>query len=138
MTDITCISPIDGTEVARRPIASDAEIAAALAAARAAQAEWRHVPLAERQAAVTRFVEAMLAMKEEIGPELTRQMGRPIRYAAGELNGFAERARHDFHRPAGARRYRCRKREGFTRFIRRTPAGIVFTIAPWNYPYLTR
>ncbi len=43
---------------------------------------------------MTRFVEAMLAMKEEIGPELTRQMGRPIRYAAGELNGFAERARH--------------------------------------------
>ena len=33
MTDITCISPIDGTEVARRAIASDAEIAAALAAA---------------------------------------------------------------------------------------------------------
>ena len=31
MTDITCISPIDGTEVARRPIASDAEIAAASA-----------------------------------------------------------------------------------------------------------
>ncbi len=27
MTDITCISPIDGAEVARRPIASDAEIA---------------------------------------------------------------------------------------------------------------
>jgi len=45
MTDITCISPIDGAEVARRAIASAAEIAAALAAARAAQAEWRHVPL---------------------------------------------------------------------------------------------
>ncbi|MCA3670212.1 MAG: aldehyde dehydrogenase family protein, partial [Methylobacterium sp.] len=74
MTDITCISPIDGAEVARRAIASAAEIAAALAAARAAQAEWRHVPLAERQAMVGRFVEAMLAMKDEIGPELTRQM----------------------------------------------------------------
>ena len=138
MTDITCISPIDGAEVARRAIASDAEIAAALAAARAAQAEWRHVPLGERQAAVTRFVEAMLAMKEEIGPELTRQMGRPIRYAAGELNGFAERARHMIAiAPQALADIVPERREGFTRFIRRNPAGIVFTIAPWNYPYLT-
>jgi acyl-CoA reductase-like NAD-dependent aldehyde dehydrogenase len=28
-------------------------------------------------------------------------------------------------------------KEGFTRFISREPLGIVFTIAPWNYPYLT-
>ncbi|RMF02800.1 MAG: aldehyde dehydrogenase family protein, partial [Alphaproteobacteria bacterium] len=26
---------------------------------------------------------------------------------------------------------------GFKRFIRHEPAGLVFTIAPWNYPYLT-
>jgi acyl-CoA reductase-like NAD-dependent aldehyde dehydrogenase len=26
---------------------------------------------------------------------------------------------------------------GFTRFIRRAPLGVVFTVAPWNYPYLT-
>ena len=26
---------------------------------------------------------------------------------------------------------------GFTRFIRREPLGVVFTVAPWNYPYLT-
>lgn len=26
---------------------------------------------------------------------------------------------------------------GFARFIKREPVGIVFTVAPWNYPYLT-
>ncbi|MFN9938791.1 MAG: aldehyde dehydrogenase family protein, partial [bacterium] len=26
---------------------------------------------------------------------------------------------------------------GFTRFIRKDPLGVVFVIAPWNYPYLT-
>jgi acyl-CoA reductase-like NAD-dependent aldehyde dehydrogenase len=138
MTHITCISPIDNTEVARFPVAGDAEIASALAAARATQREWRHVPLAERQAMVTRFVDVMLAMKDEIGPELTRQMGRPIRYAAGELNGFAERARHMIAiAPQALADIVPERREGFTRFIRREPAGIVFTIAPWNYPYLT-
>ena len=36
----------------------------------------------------------MLAMHDEIVPELAWQMGRPVRYGAGELRGFEERARH--------------------------------------------
>ena len=28
-------------------------------------------------------------------------------------------------------------RAGFTRFVRREPLGVVFIVAPWNYPYLT-
>ena len=39
-------------------------------------------------------VEAMLAMGDEIPAELAWQMGRPVRYGAGELRGFAERARY--------------------------------------------
>ena len=27
--------------------------------------------------------------------------------------------------------------EGFTRFIRREPFGVVLVVAPWNYPLLT-
>jgi acyl-CoA reductase-like NAD-dependent aldehyde dehydrogenase len=138
MPDITCISPIDGKEVARFPVASAGEIDAAVKAAKAAQAEWRKVPVAERAKLLSRFVDAMLAMKGEIGPELTRQMGRPIRYAAGELGGFEERARHMIAiadealapvRPAA--------KAGFTRYIRRDPMGLVLVVAPWNYPYLT-
>lgn len=138
MTSITCVSPIDGSTVASRPVASDSEIAAALAAARTAQRDWRRVPVADRAAILSRAVDAMLAMRDEIAPELTRQMGRPIRYAAGELKGFEERARHMIGIAETALAPVIpEKREGFTRFIRREPAGIVFTIAPWNYPYLT-
>ena len=138
MPDITCISPIDGSEVARFPTATPAEIDAAVAAARKAQAEWRKVPVAERARYLTAFVEAMLGMKDEIGPELTRQMGRPIRYAAGELGGFAERARHMIAIAEKALAPVVPEgKEGFTRYIRRDPVGLVLTIAPWNYPYLT-
>ena len=28
-------------------------------------------------------------------------------------------------------------RPGFERYVAREPVGVVFTIAPWNYPYLT-
>src|ERR1051325_2726149 len=94
MPDIVCISPVDGREVVRRASASATEIEAAVAAARNAQSEWRGVPVAERGKILSGAVDAMLAMRAEIAPELAWQMGRPVRYGGNELNGFEERARH--------------------------------------------
>ena len=137
MNDIVCISPIDGSEVARRRPATPAEIEAALAAARAAQRQWAAVPLAERKARMADFLAAMLAQNQEIVPELAMQMGRPIRYG-GEMRGFEERLRAliEISDEALAPIVRPVK-PGLSRMIKRTPAGIVLVIAPWNYPYLT-
>src|SRR5690349_14161136 len=93
MSDIVCISPIDGKELVRRPAASEAEIAAALSKARAAQKEWRRLSVKERTGHVLAFLEAMLAMNQEVVPELAQQMGRPVRYG-GEFRGFEERVRY--------------------------------------------
>jgi acyl-CoA reductase-like NAD-dependent aldehyde dehydrogenase len=138
MTDIICISPVDGREYARRPVATPAAIAAALDAARKAQAAWRHVPISERAQMLSAAVDAMVAMKDEIGPELSWQMGRPIRYAAGEIKGFEERARYMIAIAENALAPVVPDvREGFTRYIKREPLGVVLTVAPWNYPFLT-
>ncbi len=40
------------------------------------------------------MTDAMLAMNDEIVPELAWQMGRPVRFGAGEMRGFEERARY--------------------------------------------
>ena len=138
MADIACISPVDGREIVRRPCASAAEIEGALAGARAAQAQWRRVPIADRARLVSAAVDAVLAMRDEIVPELAWQMGRPVRFGGGELNGFEERARHMIAIAADALAPVVPDpRPGFRRYIRREPLGIVLTIAPWNYPYLT-
>ena len=80
----------------------------------------------------------MLAMGDEIPAELAWQMGRPIRYGAGELRGFAERARYMIAIAAEALApVEPEPKEGFRRLIAREPLGLVLTIAPWNYPYLT-
>ncbi len=135
---IKCISPVDGSLYASRPVASRKDIAATFAAAHAAQAKWRKVPLKERAAHCLAAVEAMLAMKDEIVPELAWQMGRPVRYGAGELRGFEERARYMIAIAERALEAIVPDpKDGFLRFIRREPLGVVFTIAPWNYPYLT-
>ena len=135
---IKCISPVDGSVYASRPVATKKEIAATFAAAHVAQEKWKRRPLAERAALCLAAVEAMLAMKDEIVPELAWQMGRPIRYGAGELRGFEERARYMIGiAEAALADIDPGPKDGFLRYIKREPLGVVFTIAPWNYPYLT-
>ena len=138
MTEAKIVSPIDGSTYAARPFADADRIGAALAAARTAQPAWAATPIRERAGHCTAAVDAMLAMAEDIAPELAWQMGRPVRFANGELAGFEERARHmiaiaedtlqDVVPPP---------KDGFLRRITRAPVGVVLTIAPWNYPYLT-
>jgi acyl-CoA reductase-like NAD-dependent aldehyde dehydrogenase len=80
----------------------------------------------------------MEAKADEIGEELTWQMGRPVRYSPNEIRrGFAERARYMASiAPEALADVAISAKPGFTRFIRKDPIGVVLTIAPWNYPYL--
>lgn len=133
------ISPVDGSILVERPLQGAAEIDDALTKAQNAQALWARVPLADRQKIMLKFLDAMVAKAAEIGEELTWQMGRPLRYTPGEITGgFAERVRYMVNlAPKALADVVPEAKEGFKRFIRREPVGIVAIIAPWNYPYLT-
>jgi acyl-CoA reductase-like NAD-dependent aldehyde dehydrogenase len=138
MTTLKTVSPGDGRIYVERPLATAAEVGTALATARAAQKGWRATPIAERAAMVERFVRHFEANAAPIAEELTRQMGRPIRYTPGEVRGLAERARYMASVAGEALAdLRIEPKDNFTRFIRKEPVGVVFVIAPWNYPYLT-
>jgi acyl-CoA reductase-like NAD-dependent aldehyde dehydrogenase len=136
---IKCISPVDGRVYVDRPTASDAEIKAVLERATIAQKDWRLVPLDARAALVVRVVDALEGMGGEIAEELAWQMGRPIQYGQGELRGVAERARYmaEVATTALAPAVPIDSRPGFERYVAREPVGLVLTVAPWNYPYLT-
>ncbi|MGO4573782.1 aldehyde dehydrogenase family protein [Microvirga sp. 2TAF3] len=137
-TDIVCISPIDGRELVRRPIMSEAAIDAAITAAREAQAKWRQAPLAERAAKVLGMLDALVAMDQEVVPEIAQQMGRPVRYG-GEFRGVEERARYMVRIAEESLKTipADDPKDGFRRMIKREPVGLVLVVAPWNYPYLT-
>lgn len=133
------ISPIDNSVYLERKLSSAQGIDKALTAAKQAQKAWRLVPLSERKAVCERALAYFLSHAEDIGQELTWQMGRPIRYTPNEIKkGFADRARYmiDIADTALAD-VPAPPADGFERFIKRESIGLVFVIAPWNYPYLT-
>jgi acyl-CoA reductase-like NAD-dependent aldehyde dehydrogenase len=134
---VKIISPVDGSVYAERPIASEAQIGAAISAPRAALPEWRNVPVAERGRYMLAFLDTLLAMNDDIVVELAWQMGRPVRYG-GEKGAAEERIRAMTALAEEALEpYYPSAKNGFRRYIAREPVGLVMVIAPWNYPYLT-
>ena len=144
------VSPVDGSVFIEYALATTHEIDRALERAARAQRTWKETPLAERAAICERMVRWMVDRADEIGVELTRQMGRPIAHTPFEIRrGFQERARYmiaiagdalaDIEVPCPERADASRRAAaaGFRRFIRREPLGVVLVLAPWNYPYLT-
>jgi acyl-CoA reductase-like NAD-dependent aldehyde dehydrogenase len=139
MTIQQTISPVDGSIVAEVMLATDREIDATLDAAVRAQFDWKRVPIAERTAICERMVDWMVERADEIGMELTWQMGRPVSQSPMEIRrGFQERARYmSSVAPAALTDEDCGPKAGFRRFIRHEPLGAILVLAPWNYPYLT-
>src|SRR6056297_2380801 len=136
-TTLNCISPIDGSVFATRETLSAEAARAAIAETRAAQAAWAARPLQERIDLVMAGVAAVGEMNDEIVPELARMMGRPVRYG-GEFGGFKERASHMAEIAEQVLSDIEVSDDGpFHRYIRRVPHGVVFVVAPWNYPYMT-
>jgi acyl-CoA reductase-like NAD-dependent aldehyde dehydrogenase len=76
-------------------------------------------------------------MNDEAVTELAWMMGRPIRYG-GDFRGVDERAGYmaDIADAALAPLV-VEQSETFERRILREPHGVVFVMAPWNYPYMT-
>ncbi|QQM32014.1 aldehyde dehydrogenase family protein [Martelella lutilitoris] len=137
MTMIQCISPVDGSVYAEREAVSAATASAAVARARAAQKGWAERPLEERLSLVQAGVKALNAMSDEVVQELAWMMGRPVRYG-GEFGGVNERADYMASVAAeGLAPIALEDSGNFRRYIAREPHGVVFVIAPWNYPYLT-
>ncbi|WP_377289828.1 aldehyde dehydrogenase family protein [Rhizobium sp. SG2393] len=136
-TMIQCISPVDGSVYAERPAASPEAARAVVARARKAQKAWAKRPLEERVQLVLKGVARLNEMVDEVVPELAWQMGRPVRYG-GEFKGFNERSNYVADIAASALApIVVEESERFERRILREAHGVVFVIAPWNYPYMT-
>lgn len=137
MTTVKCISPIDGSVYAERETLSLDAAQSAVARARKAQKAWAARPMQERVDLVMGALKEIENSTDRMTEELAHQMGRPVRYG-GEFGGLQERTSHMAKIAAEALAPTViEDSASFTRKIMREPHGVVFVVAPWNYPYMT-
>ncbi|KIJ19726.1 aldehyde dehydrogenase [NAD(P)+] [Paxillus involutus ATCC 200175] len=139
----TTLSPHNQEPYVTRTYPDEPELDVKIQNAALAQADWKKRPLGERieigHNFVTEFKTIGDVQLKSLHLELSMQMGRPVSQVAGEIRGFLSRAEHMLSIAESSLSDVSLKdtdAPGFRRYIKREPLGVVFVIAPWNFPYL--
>jgi len=131
---LTVVDPADDSPVSQVPVASPADVAAAVKSARDAGTGWARTAPAERAAALHRAAAAVEAATEELAAAQTAEMGKPLDGArAGVAAGVATLRQYAELGPV----HRGRLLGGGTDAIdlmAPQPRGVVAAITPWNDP----
>lgn len=128
------IDPATGAPFIDAPLASMADVDAAVAAARRAFPGWAGTPIEERARAVLAVADAIEAAKDELAALLSREQGKPLASAGGEIMGALGWAR-----ATAALRLPVEiiKDDDSVRIeVHRKPLGVVGSISPWNFPVM--
>jgi acyl-CoA reductase-like NAD-dependent aldehyde dehydrogenase len=126
--------PADGTPVPTVVAATTADVAAAVAGARAALAAWSATPPAGRAARLARAADVVAGRAADLARLTTREMGRPERESRAGVAAGVETLRQyaqlgPLHRGrslAGA--------AGAVDLMVYEPRGVVAVVTPWNDP----
>ena len=132
----TKVNPMRPSEtVGEFSSSSEADAAAAVAAAEAAFVGWAALPMARRAAYLNAAASVLEARAEQVARDMSTEMGKPLREARGE----AARAGQILRFAAGEA-YRSvgehfeQAATGAQVSTRRRPVGVVALITPWNFP----
>ena len=132
---ISVSNPATGETLGTVPRCTAEDARTAIAAAQAAFATWRKVPLQERGAALRRWGQLIEEHIDDLSRILTLEQGKPLAEARGEiLQGatyfpwFAEEIRRAYGDVVPA------PRAGVRPITQKQPVGVVGVITPWNFP----
>lgn len=129
-------NPANSTEVvATFPLSTSTDVNAAVEAARKAYSSWRLVPAPERAEYIQRVGQILSKRKEELATLMTREMGKPISEARGDVQEGIDCA---FYYAGEGRRLfgQTTPSELSNKFAMtmRMPVGVCALITPWNFP----
>ena len=127
--------PATGTVQSRVPLASDAEVDTAVAAAAAAFPEWSAQPPLRRARVLFRFREIFERRIDEVATLINREHGKVFSDARGEATrglevvefatGITQMLKGEFTEQVGT---------GVDSYSMRQPLGVVAGITPFNFP----
>ena len=138
MADYAVVDPATGSLIKEYPTIGDADLDSAVARAHAARGPWGSgTTVAERAAIIRRVGQLHEERKQELGEIISREMGKPVAQAIGEVEFSA--AIYEYYAD-NAEKFLADEPiellagEG-TAVIRRSPVGVLLGIMPWNFPY---
>ena len=130
------LNPATDEVIGKLPHASTADLDLALASASTAFQAWRKSSPMERSRILRKVAELSRARAQEIGRNMTLDMGKPLAEAIAEVNACSEHAdwaavecRRIYGRGVPART------EGVRQFVLKEPIGVVAAFSPWNFPF---
>lgn len=130
------INPANGSTIGQLPLASQADLDAALQAAHTAFQSWRHSSPMDRSAILRKVAELSRERAQEIGRNLTLDQGKPLAEAVGEILSCADHA--DWHAEECRRIYGRvipARNPKVQQLVLREPIGVCAAFTPWNFPY---
>ena len=130
---LTTISPTTNEPILTRNGISPSDLEQLPRVAAEAFKTWRETSLTDRQIIVKKFLKLLADKKDDLGEEITVQMGRPISYTGVEVTTAIKRG--DYLVKISEDTLKDTEgdaEKGFKRFIRKVPVGPVLVIFPWN------
>lgn len=128
------INPATEETLATCPRASEAQLNQAVAAAKAAFADWSATTMEARRQAVNAMADVIEANATELAQLLTQEQGKPLADATGEVYGTAAFFRYftGLDLPVKV----LDDSDGRRVEAHRKPLGVVGAIVPWNFPMI--
>ncbi|WP_299367129.1 NAD-dependent succinate-semialdehyde dehydrogenase [uncultured Tateyamaria sp.] len=128
-------NPARGDVIAQVADLSRAQVAEAIAGARAAQKDWATWTGKERAATLRRWFDLMMEHQDDLGTILTAEQGKPLAEAKGEVGygaSFVEFFAEEAKRIYGETIPGHQRDKRIT--VLKQPIGVAASITPWNFP----
>ncbi|MFJ4456489.1 aldehyde dehydrogenase family protein [Pseudomonas sp. NPDC089392] len=132
LTHAISLDPYSGEQIGAYPFDTDAALEAALQRAKVGYSQWRQVSLGQRSEYLLALASTLEAKAEAFAQMISREIGKPIAQARGEVNKCVGLCRwYAEHGPAmlAAEPTQVEKAR-----IEYRPLGPILAVMPWNFP----
>jgi aldehyde dehydrogenase (NAD+)/betaine-aldehyde dehydrogenase len=131
------VAPARGAPLARAALAGEADVARAVAAARAAlDGDWGRTPATERSRLLHALADAVAANRKELAELEARNVGKAISSVKAEVAGAVENFRFMASATATIAGRSNPVGGSLLFYSLKEPVGVAAQIVPWNYPLL--
>jgi succinylglutamic semialdehyde dehydrogenase len=128
------ISPINGEVIWQGNEASQAQLDAAVMAARDAFSLWQETTLDERISILNKFAEALVQEKEAIGKLIAQETGKPLWDALGEVGAAAAKVAISIKSYNERTGVKTSENAGVRANLEHRPHGVLSIFGPYNFP----